>query len=78
MMEHEKYMELQNRLEDHFDGRYVKIADCDIVTEKLERNLNKDNVRLAVIEQQNKLVLWILAAIAGGIITMLVKMFFGG
>lgn len=77
-MEQEKYMELQNRLEDHFDGRYVKIDDCDLVTSRIEKNLNKDNVRLAVIEQQNKLILWILAAIAGGIITMLVNMFFGG
>lgn len=77
-MEQEKYMELQNRLEDHFDGRYVKIDDCDIVTSRIEKNLNKDNVRLAVIEQQNKLILWILAAIAGGIITMLIRMFLGG
>lgn len=78
MVNHEEYMELQAQLQDHFDGRYVQIEDCDLVTTRLERKLNNDNVRLAVIEQQNKLILWILAAIAGGIITMLVNMFFGG
>ena len=76
-MEHSEYIKLQNQLQDHFDGRYKKIDDCDKTVETFERNLNKDNVRLAVIEQQNKLMLWILAAVSGGIITMLIKMFFG-
>lgn len=77
-MEHSEYIKLQKQLEDHFDGRYVRLEECNQKTDRFERNLNKDNVRLAVIEQQNKLMLWILAAVAGGIITMLVKMFFGG
>ena len=76
-MEHSEYLKLQAQLQDHFDGRYVKIDDCDQITNSFEKTLNKDNVRLAVIEQQNKLMLWILAAVASGIITMLVKMFFG-
>lgn len=76
-MEHSEYLKLQSQLQDHFDGRYVKIEECENKTSFFERTLNKDNVRLAVIEQQNKLMLWILAAVAGGIITMLVKMFFG-
>jgi hypothetical protein len=77
-MEHSEYVKLQEQLQDHFDGRYVKIEDCEKQTESFDRLLNKDNVRLAVIEQQNKLILWVLAAVAGGIITMLIKMFFGG
>ena len=76
-MEHSEYVKLQGQLQDHFDGRYVKIDDCEKRTEVFDRLLNKDNVRLAVIEQQNKLMLWVLAAIAGGIIKMLIKMFFG-
>lgn len=76
-MEHSEYVKLQTQLQDHFDGRYVKTENCEQTTGKFEENLNKDNVRLAVIEQQNKLMLWILAAVAGGIITMLIKMFFG-
>ena len=77
-MEHSEYIKLQNQLQDHFDGRYRKIEDCDEAAGNLQKNINKDNVRLAVIEQQNKLMLWILAAVSGGIITMLIKMFFGG
>ena len=77
-MNHDEYLEIQEQLQDHFDGRYVKIEDCDQMTDKFLKNLNKDNVRLAVIEQQNKLMLWILAAIASGVIAMLIKMFFEG
>lgn len=77
-MDHSEYIKLQEQLQDHFDGRYRKIADCDDISEAIEKRVSKDNVRLAVIEQQNKLMLWILAAVSGGIITMLIKMFFGG
>lgn len=76
-MEHGEYVKLQNQLQDHFDGRYVKIDDCDKTTGEIEKRLNKDIVRLAVIENQLKLVLWVLTAVGGGIITMLIKMFFG-
>ena len=76
-MEHSEYLKLQAQLQDHFDGRYRKIADCDDISETIDKKVSKDNVRLAVIEQQNKLMLWILAAVSGGIITMLIKMFFG-
>lgn len=77
-MNHEEFIAIQNQLQDHFDGRYRKISDCDDISETFEKRVSKDNVRLAVIEQQNKLMLWVLAAIGGGIITMLIKMFFGG
>ena len=77
-MEHSEYLKLQEQLQDHFDGRYRKIEDCDDISENIDKKVIKDNVRLAVIEQQNKLMLWILAAVSGGIITMLIKMFFGG
>ena len=77
-MEHSEYLKLQAQLQDHFDGRYRKIEDCDDIAENIDKKVSRDNVRLAVIEQQNKLMLWILAAVSGGIITMLIKMFFGG
>ena len=77
-MDHSEYLKLQEQLQDHFDGRYRKIEDCDDIAENIDKKVSRDNVRLAVIEQQNKLMLWILAAVSGGIITMLIKMFFGG
>lgn len=57
---------------------FVTRKECDESMDDVSRKLANDNVKLAVIEQQVKLVLWILAAIGGGIITMLIKMFFGG
>ena len=63
-----------NRLKEIFVTRH----DCQSNVDHTKAFLERDNVRLAVIEQQNKLMLWILAAVAGGIITVLIKMFFGG
>ena len=77
-MEHSEYLKLQDQLQDHFDGRYRKIKDCDEIVEPIAKHNGENDTRLAVIEQQNKLMLWILAAVSGGIITMLIKMFFGG
>ena len=76
-MEHAEYLKLQAQLQDHFDGRYRKVDDCRDIVEPLQKNQNSDNTRLSVIEQQNKLILWALAGVGSGIITMLVKMFFG-
>ena len=75
-MGHSEYIKLQAQLQDHFDGRYRKIDDCNEIVEPIKKGLNSDYTRLAVIEQQNKLILWVLAAITSGIITMLIKMFF--
>lgn len=57
---------------------FVTRRDCRTNVDNTKSFLERDNVRLAVIEQQNKLMLWILAAVAGGIITVLIKMFFCG
>lgn len=77
-MEHGEYLKLQAQLQDHFDGRYRKITDCDEIVGSFEKNLNKDNVRLAVIEQQQKINNWLTLAIAGGIIALVIKVFLGG
>ena len=77
-MEHSEYIELQNQLQDHFDGRYVKIDDCDVTTSTIEKTINKDNVRLSVIEQQQKVNNWLTLAIAGGIVSLVIKAFLGG
>ena len=77
-MEHSEYVKLQAQLQDHFDGRYVKIEDCDQKTVAFDRLINKDNVRLAIIEQQQKINNWLTLAIAGGIIALVIKVFLGG
>ena len=69
-------------LEDHDIDRlkeiFVTQQECQRSTDNFEAKLNKDLVRLAVIETQLGQIKWILTAVGGGVITMLVKMFFGG
>ena len=83
-MEHSEYLELQGQLQDHFDGRYRKIEDCEetVKTEndKIERLRNsitelkveqaKTNTRLAVL-------IGILCAIAVPLVSLCVKLLFG-
>jgi hypothetical protein len=57
---------------------FVTRQDCQVQTDSFENKLNKDLVRLAVIETKLSQITWLLGAVVGGVITMLVKMFFGG
>ena len=69
-------------IEDHDIARlkeiFVTRQECQSQTDTFETKLNKDLVRLAVIETRLNQITWILTAVGGGVITMLVKMFFGG
>lgn len=56
---------------------FVTRRECQQTNDEIEKKLSSDLVRLAVIENQLKVITWILYAVAGGIITMLVKMLFG-
>lgn len=57
---------------------FVTRQECDNSMEEVNRKLANDSTRLAVIETKLGQILWLCGAIGGGIITMLVKMFFGG
>ena len=57
---------------------FVTRQECQKQTDGFENKLNKDLVRLAVIETKLCQITWILTAVGGGVITMLIKMFFGG
>lgn len=57
---------------------FVTRQDCQAQTDSFESKLNKDLVRLAVIETKLSQITWLLGAVVGGVITMLIKMFFGG
>lgn len=56
---------------------FVTRQECQAQTDSFESKLNKDLVRLAVIETEMKQIKWILSTVAAGIVTMLIKMFFG-
>lgn len=56
---------------------FVPRQECQDINDEIKANLTKDLVRLAVIENQLKIITWLLYAVAGGVITMLIKMLFG-
>ena len=76
-IEHSEYLELQVQLQDHFDGRYVKIEDCEKNVEVFSKNLNRDFTEIAVIKTKLNQITWLLSTVAAGIVTMIIKMFFG-
>ena len=57
---------------------FVTRRECQNQTDSFESKLNKDLVRLAVIETKLSQITWILSTVAAGVVTMLIKMFFGG
>ena len=57
---------------------FVTRQECQNTNNEIEKKLSSDLVRLAVIENQLKVITWILYAVAGGVITMLIKILFGG
>lgn len=56
---------------------FVPRQECQTINEEIKTKLANDLVRLAVIENQLKIITWLLYAVAGGVITMLVKLLFG-
>jgi len=57
---------------------FVPRKTCEAQCREFSTKFSNDNTRLAVIESQLKLITWLLMAVGGGVITMLIKMFFGG
>ena len=76
-MEHSEYLKLQSQLQDHFDGRYVKIEDCEKTVDTFGKNMNRDFTEIAVIKTKLNQITWLLSTVAAGVVTMLIKMFFG-
>ena len=57
---------------------FVTRKECDDVQEDIRSKLNKDGSKLAVIETKITMVLWVLAAVGTGVISIVLKMFLGG
>lgn len=74
MLEKTDIAELQER----FDMRYKLKEDCDKEMSDVSEKLSKDATRLAVMNTKLSLVLWLLGAIGAAVITVLVKIVFGG
>lgn len=83
--EHEEYIELQARLQDHFDGRYRKIGDCeetvkteDNKIEKLRNSITELKIEQAKTNTRLAILIGILCAIAVPLVSVCVKFLFGG
>ena len=60
------------------DLRYKKIEDCDREMREATTQHYALDKRLTVIEQGQKINNWLTAAIAAGIIALVIKVFLGG
>ena len=52
---------------------FVTRKECQETTDAFTNKLSKDLVRLSVIESQLKTISWVLYAVAGGVISILLK-----
>ena len=91
-MEHSQYIKLQAQLQDHFDGRYVLVEDCEKTVEKEQDKIDKiykdiaqmrqdfSSMRVERAKDSTKLsvVVGVLCTIAVPIIALCVKLLFGG
>ena len=71
-------MEIEDNEIERLKEIFVTRQECQNTNNEIEKKLSSDLVRLAVIENQLKIITWLLYAVAGGVITMLIKLLFGG
>ena len=57
---------------------FVTRQECNDINTSIDRKMGKTDVRLAVIEQQQKINNWMTMGIVGGIIALLINVYFGG
>ena len=69
--------EERHELFELLDARYQRIDTCADNMNDIEKKLHNDDKRLAVIEFQQKVNNWLTAAIASGIIALVIKVFLG-
>lgn len=76
-MAHDEYLELQNQLQDHFDGRYVQIDDCEDTVRREQNKIDRLTVEFTKSNTKLNILIGILSAIAVPILGVCVKMLFG-
>jgi hypothetical protein len=77
-MEHAEFLELQSRLQDRFDGRYVQISDCEKTVERESNKIDSLTVEFAKSNTKLNILIAILSTIAVPILSVCIKMLFGG
>ena len=77
-MNHDEFLAIQGQLQDHFDGRYVKISDCEKTVDKEEKKIDQLTVEFAKSNTKLNILIGILSTIAVPIVGVCVKLLFGG
>lgn len=77
-MSHDEYLEIQEQLEDHFDGRYVKIEDCKITTAEKEEKIDRLTLEFAKSNTKLNILIAILSPIAVAALGIFVDLLIGG
>ena len=75
-MDHGEFIEIQSQMQDHFDGRYVQIKDCENTVEKEEQKIDRLTVEFAKSNTKLNILIGILSTIAVPIIGVCVKLLF--
>jgi hypothetical protein len=71
-------VEVIEKLEKHFDDRYVLQSECADIQEGVNSKFANDDKRIDLLINQQKINNWLTLAIAGGIISLVIKVFLGG
>lgn len=56
---------------------FVTRQECDGKMGEVDTRISSSDVRLAVIEHQLKTITWLLTTVGAGVVTMIIKMFWG-
>jgi hypothetical protein len=65
-------------LQSHFDDRYKRIDDCTSDMNDAKKEHTQIFVDVATLKAGQRVNNWLTAAIAGGIIALVIKVFLGG
>lgn len=77
-MEQEEYRKIKKDLTEDFDARYKKADECAVEMRAAKEEHTALFVVIGKMEERQKLNNWLTAAVAGGIIALVIKLFFGG
>lgn len=69
---------LNRHFDDRYEDRFVSIEECTERQEKINSKFANDDKRIEILINQQKINNWLTTAIAGGIITLVIKIFIGG
>lgn len=78
MITHEDIVELKKVFDDRYDERYVKIADCNDIQQKINSKFANDDKRIDLLIHNQKINNWLTLAIASGIVSLVIKIYLGG